>query len=553
MRVVILLAALFALPWTILAQEKPEAPWLPELKDQRIPMRDGKWLAANVLLPKARGKYPCVLVQTPYNKDRMGREYGDNTSEVGRGSEKAFSMFDRENYAYVFVDWRGFYGSRAATQGVSRVKRGLDGYDCVEWCAAQLWCDGKVGTWGGSALGKQQFDTAAEQPPHLVCAAPLIAFQGNRYESYYEGGVLLEHHVKSLDQLGFGVGGTVTAARTPDKAIWKIVRNQSYAPEKITVPCLLISGWWDNYPREILEQYADLVSKGGEAARKHTRLVMGPWSHTQIDVARQGDLEFKAADGYSTKITMQFFDYFLRGKTDNGYDKLARIHAFQCHAGWVSGESWDKLAGKPQARWLDSEGRIGTTEPVMSREGPAPSRSFKYDPRKASPSIGGQNLPPLTHGPKNVTEIEKRQDVVVYATAALESPLVVRGEVVLKVRAWSNRADFDVHARLVDTNDKGESFLVGETIIRAKLRDGKTVQPVKAGDPVELTLRFAPHAYTWQKGHKLKLILTGGSTPRFERNTHSGADAWDESVAQEADINFDHHGPRAKLELPVVG
>jgi len=559
MRCLALLALLICLPLVITAQETPEAPqtpWLADQKDLRIPMRDGKWLAANVLLPKTRGKYPCILVQTPYNKDLAGREIGDvdKTSEVGRGSAKAWSQFDRENYAYVFVDWRGFYGSRLATlpRGSRGYKRGQDGFDCVEWCAKQDWCDGKIGTWGGSALGKQQFDTAAEQPPHLVCCAPLIAYQGNRYEAYYEGGVLLEGHVKSLDRLGFGVGEAVTAARTPDKPIWKILRNQSYTPEKITVPCLMVSGWWDNYPRDVLEQYADIAAKGGDAARKHSRLIMGPWSHTMIDLAKQGDLEFKAAESYSTKITMQFFDYFLRGKTDNGYEKLARVHAFQCHQGWVTGESWDKLVGKPEKRWPYADNLIHVTEIKLAPEGPAPLMGFKYDPRKASPSIGGQNLPPETFGPKDVSEIEKRKDVIVYASAALEKPLAVRGEVVLTLKAWSQRSDFDLHVRLVDTDESGKSYLVGETIQRAKLRDGKTVQPLKPGEKVELTLRFAPHAYTWQKGHKLKLIVTGGSTPRFERNTHTGADAWDETAAQEADIWIDHSGPQMVLELPVV-
>lgn len=559
MRLAMLLALLLSTPLCMLsnttAQDAPEEPWLAEIKNARIPMRDGKSLAANVLLPKERGKYPCVLVQTPYNKDRMGREYGDNTSEVGRGSEKAFSLFDRQNYAYVFVDWRGFYGSKdaAVPRGTRGWRRGQDGYDCVEWCAKQSWCDGKVGTWGGSALGKQQFDTAAEQPPHLVCAAPLIAYQGNRYEAYYEGGVLLESHVKSLDRLGFGVGEAVTAARTPDKPIWRIVRNQSYTPEKITVPCLLISGWWDNYPREIIEQYNDLVSKGGDGAKKHTRLIMGPWSHTMIDVPKQGDLEFKAAEDYSTKITIQFFDYFLRGKTDNGYDKLARVHAFQCHTGWVTGESWEKLLGKPQRRWLNHSKLIQAQEIAKAVEGPALAHSFKYDPKGASPSIGGQNLPPLTYGPKDVAELEKRADTLVYATEALDGPLAIRGEVSLTVSAWCNRADFDLHVRVVDTDETGKSFLVAETIQRAKLRDGKSVQLVKAGEAVELTLRFTPHAYTWQKGHKLKLIITGGSTPRFERNTHTGSDAWDETSALDAEIRLDHYGTHPVLELPVVG
>ncbi len=555
MRLRLLLGVLVLLCWVSvpMATAQDAAPWQAELKDVRIPMRDGKWLAANVLLPKARGKYPCILVQTPYNKDHAGREVGDvdRASEAARGSAKAWSQFDRVNYAYVFVDWRGFYGSREAMQGVKRgFKRGLDGYDCVEWCAKQDWCDGKVGTWGGSALGKQQFDTAAEQPPSLVCCAPLIAFQGNRYEAYYEGGVLLESHVASLDRLGFGVGEGVKGARLPDKPLWRFVRNQSYTPEEIKVPCLLISGWWDNYPREVVQQYADIVAKGGEAARKHTRLIMGPWSHTAVDMPKQGDLEFKAAEDYSTKITLQFFDYFLRGKTDNGYDKVPRVHAFQCHGTWATGDSWEKLCGKPATHYLHPDKSIRAEAPVAA-EGAPSSASFKYDPRRASPTIGGQNLPPLTHGPKEVSALEKRADVLVFTTEALEKPLAVRGEVTLTVKVSCNRADFDLHARLVDTDATGKSFLVAETIQRAKLRDGKTVQPVKPGEAVELTLKFAPHAYTWQKGHKPKLIITGGNTPRFERNTHNGTDAWDENAATEAEITLELKGA-TRLELPVV-
>ncbi|MBX3458622.1 MAG: CocE/NonD family hydrolase [Planctomycetes bacterium] len=538
---------LFLFAGAIVAQDDAPA-WKTEHRNVQIPMRDGKSLAANVLLPAKAGKYPCVLVQTPYNKDRMGREYGDNAGEAGRGSSKAWAQLDRQNYAWVFVDWRGFYGSKEAQQGVDRRnwKRGQDGYDCVEWCAKQEWCNGKVGTWGGSALGKQQFDTAAEGPPSLVCCVPLIAYQGQRYEAYFEGGVLLESHVKSLDTLGFGVGQAVKSARTPDKPVWRLARNNSYAPDKVKVPCLLISGWWDNYPRDVVQQLEDLPSRD-------CKLIMGPWSHTAIDVPEQGDLKFKDAEDYSTKVTMQFLDYYLRGIKDSGWEKQPRFHAYQCGEGWVTGESWARLRGKAQTWRLHADGAIATQLPGEATTENPLTREYTYDPRTASPTVGGQNLPPLTHGPKDVSAIAKRGDVLVYATPALESPLRTRGEIELHVPFACNRVDTDIHVRVCDTHSDGKSYLVGETILRAKWRDGKTAQPLKPGEVTELALKLPPHAYTWRKGHKLTLIVTGGNTPRYERNPHTGADEWDEKSARDATVTIHHNAKTgARLVLPVV-
>jgi len=532
--------------------------WVREQNDVSIPMRDGKALAARVLLPPQSGRYPCVLVQTPYNKDRAGREVGDiaQVADAARGSADTWRRFDRDHYAYVFVDWRGFYASKDAMAGVKRLtwRRGQDGYDCVEWCAAQSWCDGKVGTWGGSALGKQQFDTAAEQPPHLVCCVPLIAYMGQRYEAYYEGGVMLEAHVKALDRLGFGVSRMVASTPLPGALIWTIARNRSYTPEKITVPCLMISGWWDNYPADVIEMFNDVVARGGDEARAQSKLIMGPWAHTAVDLPRQGDLVFDNASAYSAKITMQFFDYFLRGKTDSGWAKVARVNAYQCgDETWVGGEAWAKLEGKPQTLQLFGDGSIRAAVADSAPARTPPTRTYTYDPHDASPTIGGQNLPPLTHGPKDVASIEKRKDVLVYRTEALKAPLRLRGDAELALTLSCDRTDCDLHVRLCDTLADGRSFLVSETIQRAQLRDGKTVQPLEPGKPYTLTLRFAPHAYTWLPGHRLELIVTSGNSPRYERNPHTGADHWDEAAAQPVTVTIQHTADSpAVLRLPVA-
>ncbi|KAA0212670.1 CocE/NonD family hydrolase [bacterium] len=553
-----LLALLFLTITPTRAQETeaPKALWLSEMRDVAIPMRDGKTLAANVLLPKKEGRYPCILVQTPYNKNNMGREFGDaeRAGEAARGSAKAWGRFDRENYAYVFVDWRGFYGSRAAQQGVNRRtwRRGQDGYDCVEWCAAQSWCNGKVGTWGGSALGKQQFDTASEQPPHLVCAAPLIAYQGSRYESYYEGGVKLEAHVNALDRLGFGVGEMVGRFPQPDSPIWSLARSNSYTPEKIQVPCLLVSGWWDNYPRDVIDNYNDLVSRGGEAAKKHTRLIMGPWAHTAIDMPRQGDLEFKGGEDYSTSVTLKFFDYFLREQTDNGYDKLPRVHFYQCGEDkWLTAESVAGFKRDLLKLNLHRAGEISAAKARPAAEGESPSRVFTYDPRQASPTLGGANLPPMSYGPKDNAALLKRKDVLVYSTGKLEEPLALMGSAELELTITVNRVDCDIHLRLLDDDGKG-AYLVAEGIQRARYATGKPAL-LKPGEPVTLKVRLNPNAYTFAKGHELKLVLTGGNSPRYERNTHTGADHWDESKALDAEIAVDHSPTLAPvLRLPLA-
>ncbi|CAG0964671.1 partial Cocaine esterase, partial [Anaerolineae bacterium] len=133
MRTTLALAFTLLALTSVAAQDAPAPEWKTELRDVAISMRDGKSLAANVLLPKKAGKYPVILVQTPYNKNAAGREVGDvdKSSEAARGSAKAWAQFDRENYAYAFVDWRGFYASKAAMQGVDKRtwKRGQDGFD----------------------------------------------------------------------------------------------------------------------------------------------------------------------------------------------------------------------------------------------------------------------------------------------------------------------------------------------------------------------------------------------------------------------------------------
>jgi putative CocE/NonD family hydrolase len=67
-----------------------------------------------------------------------------------------------------------------------------DGYDTVEWAAAQPWSNGKVALWGGSYGGLQQWNAAIARPPHLVAMAP-VSSPWNTFGTnvwYWQPGVL---------------------------------------------------------------------------------------------------------------------------------------------------------------------------------------------------------------------------------------------------------------------------------------------------------------------------------------------------------------------------
>ncbi len=473
--------------------------WKAELKDSAIPMRDGKSLAADIFLPPAAGKYPTVLIQTPYNRKGLGAPIGSGRGdggEAGRGAvSDALGLLDREHYAYVVVDWRGFYGSKGAMEGVRRGpwRRGQDGFDCVEWIAKQEWSDGKVGTWGGSALGRVQFETALEHPPHLVCAVPLIAPMAQAYETYYENGLLLEAHVDTLDKLGFGVGEIVKRFPDPAAPAWRLAERTTYKPEEIRVPCLMITGWWDHYPDPVIRTFEDIAAKGGEAARKHSRLLVGPWDHVGIGLAKQGELTFEGAAKYSAQMAKQFLDLHLRGE-GKGIEPVVQWWTIGGGA-WESAASWSGL-------------KRATTTVALKGGG-----AWAHDPKDPSPTLGGANLPPLKHGPHDQSALEKRKDVLRW-DAALEKPLRVNGNVELSFEATADGDAFDVCARLCD----GKGFLLADAARRVK---------AKAGEKTRVTLRFPATAVA---ARELRVYVAGSNWPRYEKGpavsvtVHGGAE-----------------------------
>src|SRR3954462_3730160 len=144
--------------------------------DTRIAVRDGTSLAADIYRPARDGKvvegrFPTLLTRTPYNKNGAS---GDGKFYAERG------------YNAVANDVRGRYASEGTWRMM--VDDPVDGYDVVEWIAAQPWSDGKVGTFGTSYPGGTQHALAEMRPPHLTTMIPIDALSNCGISGMRHGG-----------------------------------------------------------------------------------------------------------------------------------------------------------------------------------------------------------------------------------------------------------------------------------------------------------------------------------------------------------------------------
>jgi uncharacterized protein len=123
-----------------------------------VTARDGIRLATDIYFPaldgaRASGKFPAIVERTPYDKN--------SPRFVGHAR-----FFAQLGYIVVIQDVRGRGESEGEWYPFAR--EAPDGYDTIEWSAAQPWCTGKVGTMGTSYMAAVQSAAATLNPPHLA-------------------------------------------------------------------------------------------------------------------------------------------------------------------------------------------------------------------------------------------------------------------------------------------------------------------------------------------------------------------------------------------------
>ncbi|RMG49481.1 MAG: CocE/NonD family hydrolase [Acidobacteria bacterium] len=514
-----------------------------------VRMSDGTRLSADVYLPGKGGPYPVLLTRTPY--DNMGER------EVSRAR-----FFASHGYGVVVQDVRGRYDSDGRFYPL--LHEAQDGYETLQWCARQPWCNGEIGTYGGSYAAATEWLAAALRPEHLKAMVSIFAASDYHEDWVYKGGAF---------QLSFNLtwGAFLVDGRTnqspkvidwttvfshlpltelpqrvgrrsrpfqdwlkhpEDGAYWRRWSHRDHY-HRIDVPVLHIGGWYDVFINGTLGNFIGMTTKGGSAlARRSQKLVIGPWFHYWGPMRRVGAVDFgEGAIIDLDRLMLRWFDFWLKG-VDNGIMGEPPVRLFVMGRNrWRDESQWPPQRARMVAYYLHSggsahtnrgDGTLNTTPP--DRE---PNDTFTYDPANPVPTHGGNVccFPGIVpEGAWDQREIEARPDVLVYTSPVLEEDLEITGPVKVILFAASSAPDTDFTAKLVDVHPGGFAQNICDGIIRARYRASREKPEfLQPGHIYRYEIDLGATSQVFKSGHRVRLEISSSNFPRFDRNLNTKA------------------------------
>jgi putative CocE/NonD family hydrolase len=559
-------------------------------KNVAVRMRDGVTLRADVYRPDGETDLPALLERTPYSKNPPG-------------DVDFFRRLAAHRYVVVAQDTRGRYMS----EGIARPHdESEDGYDTIEAIARLPRVNGRVGTFGGSYSATTQLVAAPLRPPHLAAMFPSSSYN-SRYDMVFQGGAFY-----LADGLAWNLGQAADVRRRTlqpeierdnpiglneterqslaNQWLWHVplktmdaMELRQYAPayfdmldhpsydaywetfdiearhREFDVPAFHVTGWYDTLLNGTIRNFVGMRKNArSERARNAQRLLIGPWTHSRptLRSTRIGDVDFGPNAGFDLeRLMFDWFDYWLKDAA-TGVMSRAPLQLFVMGANaWRDEQEWPLARAIPTSYFFHSDGTANTLDGTGRLTPAAPTQEptdrFEYDPWNPVPTgrRGG-----YSRAPADQREVERRQDVLVYTSAPLDSPVEVTGPIEVRLWAASSAPDTDFTAKLVDVLPDGTARMLTDGILRARYRRGKTTPvPLTPNQPEELTIDTGATSNLFGAGHRIRVEISSSNFPRFDRNPNTGEPFGESAELRRASqmILHDQQHP-SRIILPIV-
>jgi putative CocE/NonD family hydrolase len=543
-----------------------------------IPMRDGVRLYTVILAPENQTEaLPLILNRTPYGVKEW-------SSDRLNGAHKELVA---DGYIFVFQDIRGKFDSEGQfamgrpprdKREAKSIDESTDTYDTIDWLIRNVRRNnGRVGIMGVSYDG--WLSTMALLEPHsaLKASSPQApvadlwigddyfhngAFRqsyGYEYVKSLESSKTMEDvsfgktdaydwylSLKTLANLTAQLGGKLPTwndfVTHPNyDSFWQKRAVKNYL-NKITVPTLVVGGWWDQE-----DLYGALMTY--KVLEKHDKndlvfLVEGPWNHGGWGGRgrRLAEVDFGSSTGkyFRQEIQAPWFAYHLKNK---GQLKQAEATVFQSGTNkWMKYEAWTpRRYVKPRELYMHANGQLSfarprTTKPAADFDSYVsdPSSPVPYRKRPVEATYDPNGSQWFTWLAQDQRFLGDRRDVLIWQTEPLTENVTITGDIIARLFASTSGTDSDWVVKLIDVypaeypaNPKmaGYQLMVASEIFRGRYRRSFEKPEAIVADQVdEYTIDLHGNDYSFLKGHRIMVQVQSTWFPLYDRNPQKFVD-----------------------------
>lgn len=478
----------------------------------------GTRLFTAVLLPDVKGKFPCVVIRSPYvdSFEKIGEE------EICLHYANEFSSWLGHGYAVIYQHCRG----RGKSDGdcIPYINERDDTRTLYDWIRNQPFYNGELFLKGGSYLTSVHY-----------CAAPfdedikgaVFGIQDSeRYNICYRNGFLKKglhgnwyvgmYKAKSKRKKHFTAGSFETLplsaftetvfdesvtdfdemlrSPNPSDAFWQTHNGGADArgaTDNVKFPILFTTGFYDIYTGGIF----DMWNKMNLECRQNCALVVSPYDHGDNANEQTGFVfpNGKRAEKFGSEYEIEWFDHIRSGMA-SPFEK-GKVTYYSIFENRWRTDSFDEAQSRLALTIGDGE------------------VSYTYNPYDPPRFRGGLSC--NFGGGAFQDKPNSRHDIVSVYTKAFEKDTLVKGKMKAKLRVSSDCEDTCFYVRVSIETERGD-FGLRDDITSLCYQLGSYTPNTE----VSIEFSFDEHAFLVKTGERLRIDIASASAEHYVRHTN---------------------------------